>query len=392
MTNLSRRSESLPRVLIVHPAMAPYRLDLFNALHHTLSVRVLFSQPLPGYDANLDRRALQDAFRCDHTLLSEHSAPSLIALARRIWSEVCRFRPEVLVTHEFSQASALAAAIVRCRGRRLRHVVWTTKNQTEIAAARGIRLAAMRWLARTAAAVMTYSAESADRLASRTHIARDRFFVCANHQDPVRLRELAVEALSDVLDECQRLGIARRRVVVVVSRLAQEKNVSTTIAAFQEAFADDGDVCLVIIGEGPLRAALEYVAAAGPCRERIHFLGQRASPAVQAWLAVASLSVLASTREPYGAVVGESLIQGTPVMCSEAAGAASLIDSPSKGAVFPPGRIDLLATLLKTCRPVFCPVEQLADRAKPPIPTLTVADDVAGFVAAVSYAARGCHG
>ncbi|NQW48894.1 MAG: glycosyltransferase [Planctomycetes bacterium] len=195
-----------------------------------------------------------------------------------------------------------------------------------------------------------------------------------------------------MLAECQLRGISHRRIVVVVSRLAREKNVSATIKAFQEVFADDGEVRLVIIGEGPLRGALEDAAARGPCRDRIHFLGHRATPVVQAWLAVASLSVLASSHEPYGAVVGESLIQGTPVVCSETAGAASLIDSPSKGAVFPSERIDLLAKRLLTYRPAFAPVEQLAARAKPPIPTLTVAADVAGFVAAVSCAAGGRRG
>lgn len=369
--------------------MAPYRLDLFNALHDLLSVRILFVQPLPGYDANLDRRALQDAFRCDHALLSEWKAPSTVTLARRMWAEVRRFRPEVLVSHEFSQASVLAAVIARVQGRRLGHVIWTTKNPREIAATRGIRLRAMRCLSRNAAAIMTYSAQSADRLATLAATPRERFFVCTNHQDPVRLRGLAAESLPAVRAECDQRDILRRRVVVVVSRLAEEKNVAATIAAFLQAFADDGDVCLVIIGEGPLRAALEAAAAAGPCRGRILFLGQRASPAVQAWLSVASISVLASSREPYGAVVGESLIQGTPVLCSEAAGAASLINSPTKGAVFPPERIDLLAALLQTYRPAFAPVEQLAAQVKPPIAAPTVADDVAGFVAAVSYAAGG---
>jgi glycosyltransferase involved in cell wall biosynthesis len=372
--------------------MAPYRLDLFNALHDLLSLRILFVQPLPGYDANLDRRALRDAFRCDHTLLSEQPPPSTIALVRRMWSEISRFRPEVLVTHEFSHASALAAGITHCLGRRLHHVIWTTKNPIEIAAARGMRLTAMRWLAGTVAAVMTYTAEAADRLATLTATPRDRFFICANHQDPTRLRTLAAESLPAVLAECRRLDMLQRRVVVVVSRLAQEKNVSATIAAFQESFADDGEVCLVIIGEGPLRAVLEAVAARGPCRKRIHFLGQKASPAVQAWLSVASLSILASSHEPYGAVVGESLIQGTPVLCSEAAGAASLIESASKGAVFPPGRIDLLAALLQKYRPSLAQVEQLAAQTKPSIPAPTVADDVAGFTAAVTHAAGGRRG
>ena len=371
--------------------MAPYRVDLFNALADLLPLRVLFVQPLPGYDANFDRRALQDAFRCDHALLSERGAPSTVTLARRMSKELQRFRPAVLVTHEFSRASVLASLIARVQGRRLGHVVWTTKNPHEIAATRGIRLTAMRWLTGTAAAIMTYSAESADRLAGLAHMPRDLFFVCANHQDPIGLRNLAAQSLPAVLAKCQQLDITHRRVVVVVSRLAPEKNVSATIAAFQQAFADDDEVRLVIVGEGPLRGTLETAAAAGPCRERIHFLGHQDTPVVQAWLAVASLSVLASTHEPYGAVVGESLIQGTPVVCSEAAGAASLIDSQFKGAVFPPGRIDLLASLLQTYRPAFAAVEQLAAQRKPSIPAPTVDNDVTGFVAAVSRAAGGRH-
>jgi glycosyltransferase involved in cell wall biosynthesis len=381
-----------PRVLVVHPAMAPYRLDLFNALHKRIPLRVLFTQPLPAYDSNLDRHALQDALHCDYGFLEENGSPSFGSLVWRMWKEVRRCRPDVIVTHEFSQASSAASAMSRVWNRRVSHVVWTTKNPLEIAAVRGIRLRAMRWLAATAAAVMTYSAEAADDLSNTAQVPRDRFFVCANHQDPVRLRSLALKSLPTVLADCRRLDILHRQVVVVVSRLAEEKNVSATIAAFRRAFADDGEVCLVIIGEGPLRAALRDSASRMPCGDRIHFLGQQGIPVVQAWLSVASLSVLASSHEPYGAVVGESLIQGTPVLCSEAAGAASLIDSPSKGAVFPPGRIDLLAGMLKCHRSAFVPVEQLAARTKASIPTLTVADDVAGFVAAVSYAARGCHG
>lgn len=372
--------------------MAPYRPDLFNALHDLLPLRVLFEQPLPSYDTNRERRALENEFRCDHALVAERKAPSVISLWRRVLAEVSFFRPDVLVTHEFSQSSAGAAVIARLRGHRLRHVVWTTKSPIEIDTARGMRLLAMRWLAGTAAAVMTYSAESADQLAMLAATQRNRFFVCANHQDPVRLRRLACESLPDVLLDCQRLGVLHRRIVVVVSRLAQEKNIAATIAAFQEAFANDSEVVLVIIGEGPLRVSLKDAAAAGSCRKRIHFLGQRSSAAVQAWLSVASLSVLASSHEPYGAVVGESLIQGTPVLCSEAAGAAALIDSPTKGAVFPPGRVDLLSALLQNHRPSFASVEELAAKVRASIPAPTVADDVAGFVAAVSYAAGSRHG
>lgn len=92
------------------------------------------------------------------------------------------------------------------------------------------------------------------------------------------------------------------------------------------------------------------------------------------------------------ASLAHTLVPVTQMLCSEVTGAASLIDSPSKGAVFPPERIDLLPALLRTYRPGFALVEQFASQANPPIPAPAVADDVAEFVAAVPHASGGRHG
>ena len=378
--------------MVVHPAMAPYRIDLFNRLNQAVALRVLFQDALPTYDSNLDRHALADSLQCENIVLADQGVRSGVSLARRLKAEAGEFRPHVLVTHEFGKASMIAAALTRLLLGGVRHVIWTTKNVHEIAASAGLRRVAMGWLAGGAAAVLTYSAESADRIAALTHTPRGRFFICANHQDPARLRSAATAALPDVVAECRRLDLLDRRIVVIVSRLAAEKNVADAIAAFHQAFPDDRDVCLVIIGEGPLRPMIEAAAVGGPCRGRVVLLGQRGSAEVQAWLAVASISVLASSHEPFGAVVGESLSHGTPVLCSRAAGAASLIDGPSKGAVFAAGQPAELASLLAAHRPGFTTVQQNAREAKPLIPSATVADDVAGFVAAVSHATQDNRG
>jgi glycosyltransferase involved in cell wall biosynthesis len=378
--------------MVVHPAMAPYRTDLFNRLNQAVALRVLFQDALPTYDSNLDRHALADSLQCEHIVLADQGVRSGVSLARRLKAEAGEFKPHVLVTHEFGKASMIAAALTRLLLGGVRHVIWTTKNVQEIAASAGLRRSAMGWLAGGAAAVLTYSAESADRMAALTHTPRDRFFICANHQDPARLRSAAAGALSYVVAECQRLDLLDRRLVVIVSRLAEEKNVADAVAAFHQAFPADEDVYLVIIGEGPLRPSIEAAAAGGPCRGRVILLGQRGSAEVQAWLAVASVSVLASCHEPFGAVVGESLSQGTPVLCSRAAGAASLIDGPSKGVVFAAGQPAEIAVLLAAYRPRFTTARQNSRELKPLIPSATVADDVAGFVAAVFHAAEDCHG
>ncbi len=375
-----------PRVLVVHPSLAPYRIDLFNQLSAVFPFRVLFLRRLPGYDANLNAAHLESKMRCDHAVVAADRDAGPATIASHMIAEMRRFRPDVVVTHEFRHASGVAAAWSAIHGGQPRHIVWTTKNEREVTSASGARRLGMRWLSRASAAVLTYSASAADRLAELSGARRDKFFVCANHQDPARLRGAAQEALPAVLAECQARGLAGRTLVLVVSRLVGEKNVGIVVEAFGRAFAADPDVSLVILGEGPLRPALEAAAD----RSRTVFLGQRGPEEVQAWMAVASLTVLASIHEPYGAVVGESLAQGTPVLCSDAAGAASLIDDGAKGAVFAPQRVDALVNLLRRFRPTFIAAAEAARLPKPRLPGPGVADDLAGFRAAVRHAtARG---
>jgi glycosyltransferase involved in cell wall biosynthesis len=379
-------------VMVFHPAMAPYRIDLFNRLGRSLTSRFVFLRQTPKYDAHLDAASLATQLACDHAFLTAGRDIGVTELAWRAIAEMRRFRPDIVVTHEFRHASFVAAAWSFAHGGRPRHVVWSTKNDREVLEASGLRRVAMRRLLRGAAAVLCYSSVAADVLSDLSESPREKFFICANHQDPARLRALARESSATVLRECLKLQISSSRVAIVVARLAPEKNVDHAIAAFHQACADDCDSCLVVIGEGPLRPDLHAAALSGPARDRILFLGQRSAGEVQSWLAAASISILASGHEPFGAVVGESLIQGTPVLCSDAVGASSMIDHPSKGAVFPTGRVDALASLLTRYRAAFVPVTRAVAERKPSIPCATVEDDVSGFLSAISFASRGRHG
>jgi ABC-type phosphate transport system ATPase subunit len=56
---------ALPRVLIIHPALAPYRIDLFNALALRLDLKIVFlNEDVPNqtYDQTELRRRLNAVF------------------------------------------------------------------------------------------------------------------------------------------------------------------------------------------------------------------------------------------------------------------------------------------------------------------------------------------
>jgi glycosyltransferase involved in cell wall biosynthesis len=299
--------------------------------------------------------------------------------------EVADFRPDALVTHEFGWASGLST-MTPLIGRQAARVLWTTRSTDQLDRLTGLRRMAVRLMAPRADAMLAYSAASRARLAAVAGVPESSIFVCANHQDAARLRGLANEGRAAVAAQCRHAGLLERPLVVTVGRLVAVKDIATTIRGFAAATDAMRDAALVIVGDGPLRPDLEQVAREAGVDGRVIFVGHVSAAETQAWLAAASITVLASLAEPFGAVVAEGLSHGAPCLCSTAAGAAVLIDEPARGATFAPGDSAALAAALRARAPSFRSVVELTAGPRPDLRPLTVADDANGFCAAIDHA------
>jgi glycosyltransferase involved in cell wall biosynthesis len=369
-----------PRILVFHPALASYRVDLFNALARGAQTRIVFlSDELP-YDARGNESIDSNDLRCDHGVLRDAWVARGRIIPIGLRHELAAFAPDVVVTHEFSLASAWMA--LQGSSRRPAWVVWTALSPMQIASLRGPRLQIARMLAHRADSLLTYSLEAASALSSAARVSLQKIFTCANHQSRERLREVIKRVLPDVVHECRLLGLQHRRIVVVVGRLVPTKNIAVTIRAFAAAFPHDDRTALVVIGEGPERANLLAEASRLGIGSRVHFLGHRHHDHVLGWLAVSSLHVLASTVEPFGAVVGEGLVAGTPALVSRAAGAAHLAIPEGNGGVFDPTDEPQLASLIRSFEPRMRDVNDLAHSPRSSLTAPSVEDDASGFLAA----------
>lgn len=373
------------RVLVVHPAMAPYRTDLFNLLSRCLTLRVLFLRAVPPYDTNLRRGDLADSLECDYRVVADRCHRPAWALPMQLPREVAAFRPDALVTHEFGWASGLSL-MTPLAGRQAARVLWTTRSTDQFDRLSGLRRMAVRLMGPRADAMLAYSAASRVRLAAVAGAPESSIFVCANHQDAARLRRLAIEGRTAVAARCRQFGLLERPLVVTVGRLVAAKDIATTIRGFAAAANAIGDAALVVVGDGPLRADLERGADAAGVADRVIFVGHVSTAETQAWLAAASITVLASLAEPFGAVVAEGLSHGAPCLCSTAAGAAVLIDDPARGATFSPGDAIAVAAALRARGTSFRSVVELTAGPRPDLRPLTVADDANGFCAAIDHA------
>jgi glycosyltransferase involved in cell wall biosynthesis len=117
--------------------------------------------------------------------------------------------------------------------------------------------------------------------------------------------------------------------VLFVGRLVAEKGVELLADAFEHASIDGA---LAFAGTGPLEPSSGTV------------LGQQPKDALPALYAAADVLVLPSLRtatftEPWGLVVNEAMLQGTPVITSDAVGAAAggLVQDGRNGLVVPQG-------------------------------------------------------
>ncbi len=157
----------------------------------------------------------------------------------------------------------------------------------------------------------------------------------------------------------------RRRYILFIGRLDDNvKGISRLIRIFADLSTSHSDIDLVVAGNGPDRETLENLAAMiSP--ERVHFTGWIAKATQKANLyAAAELLVLPSRREGFPTVIGEAMASGTPVVASELAGPAELVQPGVTGWLVEPDNDALLAAAIDTALSDRVSLEQMGRSAR----------------------------
>lgn len=119
--------------------------------------------------------------------------------------------------------------------------------------------------------------------------------------------------------------------VLYVGRLAPEKNFDLLLASFRAIHAQRPDARLVLIGDGPARAALEESVPEGV------FCGVRTGDELAANYASGDLFVFPSLSETYGNVTLEAMASGVPVVAYAQGAALEHLRDEVSGAAVTPG-------------------------------------------------------
>jgi glycosyltransferase involved in cell wall biosynthesis len=127
-------------------------------------------------------------------------------------------------------------------------------------------------------------------------------------------------------------GHSHKQLLLTVSRLAPEKNVSF-LRGVLDRFPD---ACLAVVGDGPYRAELERQFAG----RNANFIGYLKGVALAEAYASADAFVYASETETMGNVVLEAMASGCPVVAPRAGGIPSLVEHGTTGLLYEPRQLE----------------------------------------------------
>jgi phosphatidylinositol alpha-mannosyltransferase len=137
------------------------------------------------------------------------------------------------------------------------------------------------------------------------------------------------------------LGSGRK--LLFVGRLDARKGFPTVVAAFELVAENQPDLRLVVVGEGPDRAAAGSLRP--DLRQRVHMLGAVPNPDLPPIYSACDVYLGSSVGgESFGVVLVEAMAAGVPVVASDIPGYRDVVRDDVDGLLVPPRDPEALAT------------------------------------------------
>jgi len=140
------------------------------------------------------------------------------------------------------------------------------------------------------------------------------------------------------------LGLGAAPVAICVSRLVPIKNVALFVDAMAVVHRARPDACGVIVGDGPLEAALKARAAALGVSGVIRFAGYVGQRELPLWYRAADVFVLSSDFDNSPNVVLEAMASGLPLVATNVGGVPDFVEAPAGGALVDKGDAAAMGT------------------------------------------------
>jgi len=326
------------RLLVIHPTLAPYRVDYFNALDQAFDARICFcysnllEQKFDRYDELLGQCTFKPVY-----------LPRLFRMGARVFNRgiirnIREFSPEIVMTMEFRFATMVALCYRFLARKKFKLVIMCDDSYNM--AAENNDFTRLHKVLRKLITPFIDDLVIVDSRATQWYqdnYGKGLWMPIISKEE--RSRETYERVLPISNSYVEKYSLAGKPVFLFVGRLVGLKNIETLISAFKGI----PDSVLVIVGSGEESESLKALASGD---ENIIFTGRYEGDELYAWYNVATTIVLPSLREAFGAVTYEALSAGCDALVSRRAGSACIVSPGKNGYVFEPTDRDALHELM----------------------------------------------
>ena len=314
------------KILIIHPTIAPYRIDFFNDLCEAFDVRILL-QFWNLKDQTFDYDKIYSQFKFVPEYLPEGSPLKACRAIKRVVRE---FRPDIILTSEYGLFTLYSFFLTRLGAARGAGLVVMTDDSFDMVSGRNEFTAIHRFARAMMSRIIDGVVVCDPKVLPYYRTRRCRAFCFPIIVDERKAVPRYERILPLSRELAEKYDIYGRRVLLFVGRLVQVKNLRRVIEAFGQS---DTDAVLVIVGDGKEGDALRECASR--ISKKVIFTGRLEGDELYAFYNIAQVFILASTVEPFGAVTNEALLAGCRVVVSGRAGSAALVDESNGETVDP---------------------------------------------------------
>lgn len=341
-------------VVALHPVQYQAGLWRMMAAHPRIDLRVIYLDTV-GIDGSRDP-TMHAPMKWDLPLLDGHEYEFVKNLSPFRFTPVVhrlnpglyrrlRARPydAVLVHGYLTLSNWIALLAARRRGMK---VVYRGEgsmrggDRIDTAAVNAVKRPLNAWFLRAADAI-AYSSEDNRAYQVSRGAPPERLFPMPCAVDNEQLEKLKKRAAPAEAFRVRHGLPAGAQLVITVGRFAEHKRMRDCIDAFAcQPLCDREDVHLLLVGDGPLRGALEAQVRQLGLDRRVHFLGFLGQQEMVEAVCASDVFLLASSHgDPSPKALSEALYLERPVVCSDGVGTCQDLITPGRNGFIVP-RLD----------------------------------------------------
>ena len=324
------------KLLIIHPALAPYRIDQFNALNKFFDLEVIFIFK-NVWNHKFNQEKLLSELECKYTYLSKGPSYKGRVFRFGILKKIKQNNPDIIIGYEYSFTTLYliflkkTGFIKQSIGTFVDDSLQLCENVQTI-----YRNLSRKFALKRLNFIVVLSTNVADYYRNKFNIDSNKIIISPILQNPSRLRSNKKVLENEANKYISQHKLKEKKVLLFVGRFIPEKGLYLFIKNISELLANNTQIKLILVGDGSERENLKNEIEKLKLSKSIILPGRFEGNELLAWYLCASGFILPSTLEPFGAVVNEALIFGIPILCSKYVGAASLITNTARGTLFDP--------------------------------------------------------